>query len=292
MANMVNMAKYRPNDPDQPNQSNRSNYPDQPKPWPPPPPPLRHPKARYGTIPLPRICRLPDDRFMGPFAGQFACNSYALAKSLMIPHTSILALVDAGYLRAVPFENGSYGYWIVKGEPPSRVIDRMGLALWMLDMDSEQSKVKETDRVKMGARKNPLPRFSANIEKEIMRIVKLPEPVRTEQALRMILRFRDAEDLVVALAKAKADDIARIEKEKLSRRYRYKMNLKARLARLAGMEESDWYQGRQDKTSRANRDRDQEQSVQGQVQARAASQPVPKAVLAGLPRKPRSAAVQ
>jgi hypothetical protein len=68
------------------------------------------------------------------------------------------------------------------------------------------------------------------MEIEIHRIAKLQEPARTEQALRCLLRYRDAEAIVVAVSKMRAGDVAAMEIKRLSNNY------KRKLARIAGID--------------------------------------------------------
>jgi hypothetical protein len=143
-----------------------------------------------------------------------------LADALDIPVNRIRALVDAGYLCTVPNQANRGGYRIVKSNPPDkipeRVVDRASVMLWLAGMDKGRT----------------VPVFNIYIEKEIMRIAKLDEPFRTEQALKMLLRYRDAETIVEAVSKARSGDVAAAEIARLSNNY------KRRLARMGGLEEN------------------------------------------------------
>ena len=149
----------------------------------------------------------------------FTVSLSRLAQALDIAPDKIKALADAGYLCTT---RGKFGQrLIVKVSPPERlpprVVDRISVALWLLGLN--QGKYQ--------------PCFNKNIEMEIMRINRLKEPMRTEQAIRMILRYRDAEELVATLAKARAGDVASVRIKTLSRGY------KMRMARIAGIATPD-----------------------------------------------------
>ncbi len=75
-----------------------------------------------------------------------------------------------------------------------------------------------------------IPVFNFHIEKELMRIAALDEPMRTEQALKMLLRYRDAETIVKAVAKIRSGDVAAVEIQRLNYKYKRKME------KLAGVD--------------------------------------------------------
>jgi hypothetical protein len=141
-----------------------------------------------------------------------------LARSLSIPLDRIMALADAGYLCKVPCPaKYGVGYRIAKSslpkDLPPRVIDRISIALWLLGLDQGRYQ----------------PVFNFYIEREIMRIAKLPLIQRTEQAVKLIRRYRDAEEIVSAVSRIRAGDAAAIEIQIRSEKY------KRRLALLAGI---------------------------------------------------------
>ena len=186
----------------------------------------------------------------------FTVSLSRLAQTLDIAPDKIKALADAGYLCTT---RGKFGQrLIVKVSPPERlpprVVDRISVALWLLGLDKGRYQ----------------PCFSQSIETEIMRIARLKEPMRTEQSIRMILRYRDAEELVATLAKARAGDVASVRIKSLSHGY------KVRMARLAGI--TDQSDRTQSQTDRQTLPLSSEQS--------------PSAARSGLARKPRRAASQ
>ena len=73
---------------------------------------------------------------------------------------------------------------------PFRLVDRISVALWLMGIEPIKY----------------YPSFSLHIEKEIMRIKSLDEPQRTEQAVRILRRYVDAETLVKAAAKMQSPD--------------------------------------------------------------------------------------
>jgi len=160
-------------------------------------------------------------------------SPYRLAAALDIPVDRILALADAGYLclvgrkdRQLRLDSDRVVKFPLPERPiPIRVVDRISIILWLLGLDEGST----------------FPCFDKRVEMEIMRIGRLKEPMRTEQAIRMILRYRDAEELVATLAKARAGDVASVRIKTLSRGYKMKM------ARLAGL------------TDRPDLDQDQDQ---------------------------------
>ena len=186
----------------------------------------------------------------------FTVSLSRLAQTLDIAPDKIKALADAGYLCTT---KGKFGQrLIVKVSPPERlpprVVDRISVALWLLGLDKGRYQ----------------PCFSQSIETEIMRIARLKEPMRTEQSIRMILRYRDAEELVATLAKARAGDVASVRIKSLSHGY------KVRMARLAGItDQSDQIQSQADR----------------QIHPLSSEQS-PSAARSGLARKPRRAASQ
>ena len=147
-----------------------------------------------------------------------------LARALDIPADRIRALIDHGYLCTV--KNGRRKRndsiidteLVLKSNPPSSIpqpiVDRQNVMLWLMGLDDPRG----------------YPRFNKHMEMEIHRIAKLPDPVRTEQALRLLLRYRDAESIVTAIAKMRAEDVAAVEIKRLSGNY------KRKLAYMAGIE--------------------------------------------------------
>ena len=99
-------------------------------------------------------------------------------------------------------------------------IDRISILLWMTGLD-------DPDPRKM-------PRFSEQLEKEIMRITRLPDPMRTEQAVRMVLRWRDAEAVAKVLVSASKEDVEQQAKWHQDRKE--KDRLQGQMMRLAGLE--------------------------------------------------------
>lgn len=73
------------------------------------------------------------------------------------------------------------------------------------------------------------PSFSLNLEKEIMRIRYLDEPQRTEQAVRILRRYVDAETLVKAAAKIRKPDI------ETERRLKKSDKLKEEITNMLGL---------------------------------------------------------
>jgi hypothetical protein len=146
----------------------------------------------------------------------FTVTPLDLSEALDIPIDRIQALADAGYLLKIPYKNGN-GYRIAKSNPPKdlppRIVDRISIALWLLGIDRGKYQ----------------PIFSLYIEREIMRIAKLPLIQRTEQAVKLIRRYRDAEEIVSAVSRIRAGDAAAIEIQIRSEKYKH------RLARLAGI---------------------------------------------------------
>ena len=189
-----------------------------------------------------------------------------LAAALDIPVNRIRALVDAGYLCIVNSCDGK-SYRIVKSNPPdkipARIVDRASIMLWLAGMDKSRM----------------IPVFNVYIEKEIMRIARLQEPFKTEQAIRMLLRYRDAEEIVKAVSKARAGDVAAVEIERLSARY------KRQLAKMSGLE------GLLDSADKPNLPQAQapvsRSNSQHRRQSVPASRPIPSNGHSGSPRTPR-----
>jgi hypothetical protein len=148
-----------------------------------------------------------------------------LAHAIDVPASKIRLLMDAGYLCAIPVvtAEGARYQKIAKGSPGKpvpllvRVVDRVSILLWLLDID-------------LGKR---VPAFNKYIEMEIMRIAKLPDPIKTEQAVRLLLRYRDAETLAAAIMRAGAAGIENVE------RLRKNKKLKRAIRRLAGIEQRE-----------------------------------------------------
>jgi hypothetical protein len=126
-------------------------------------------------------------------------------------------MASAGYLCTVKGKLG--GYKVVKVSPPerlpARIVDRISVALWLLGLD----------------RHKYIPRFNVHVECEIQRIVRLPPMQRMEQAIKLVRRYRDAEEIVEALTRARSGDIAAEEIKHLS------AGFKTRARWLAGLEE-------------------------------------------------------
>ena len=140
----------------------------------------------------------------------------------------IYALAEMGYLCLVTDDGKpirSFGDRIVRFPLPDirvpiRIVDRASIMLWLAGMDEGST----------------FPRFSKFIEVELMRIARLPQPQKTEQALRMLLRYRDAETIVKALAKARSGDVAAVQIQKLSARYKRRL---MRISGITGITQSD-----------------------------------------------------
>lgn len=134
-----------------------------------------------------------------------------LAKALDIPVNRILALADAGWLCIV---KGPGYKRVAKADPfktKIRIVDRASILLWLTGNDQT------------------IPVFNTYIEKEIMRIARLPEPMKTEQAIRLLLRYRDAETLAAAVLRAGSAGVESIQRLRESER------LKSRARYLAGI---------------------------------------------------------
>src|SRR5208337_973338 len=149
----------------------------------------------------------------------------ALAEAFEIPVNRILALADAGYLCTVHYPKhprDNYPVSIIR--PPAQIVGRSAIMAWLTGLDEGLG----SDHRRRDGRRIPV--FSRYVEREIMRIAKMPEPVRTEQAIRLALRYRDAETLAEVLMKASAatiENIARLRKNE---------KLKHRLRIIAGLE--------------------------------------------------------
>lgn len=137
-----------------------------------------------------------------------------LADAVGVRGEVIEALADAGYLCAIPIEGPSGVYnRIAKGQPGKhpptmiRVIDRASILLWLLDLDR-------------GAR---VPEFNKYIEVELIRISRLPDPQRTEQSLRLLLRYRDAEVIMQSVARIRAGDMATVLIQQQSKKHKRKL---------------------------------------------------------------------
>ena len=151
-------------------------------------------------------------------SSKFTVTVANLARQLKVHTNVIRAMVDAGYLCTIKMKDTTWpGYRIVKSNPPSRIppriIDRASVMLWLLGIDNKY-----------------IPVFNFHIEKELMRIAALDEPMRTEQALKMLLRYRDAETIVKAVAKIRSGDVAAVEIQRLNHKYKRKME------KLAGVD--------------------------------------------------------
>jgi hypothetical protein len=137
-----------------------------------------------------------------------------LAKALHIPVDRIHALIDAGYICGFPIDKSKKIIKVVKSNPPEdipdRVVDRISIVLWMLGLD-----------------KGYQPNFSLHVERRIMRIAKLPVVQRTEQAVKLIRRYRDAEAIVEAVSLARAGDVAMVEIKRQSAKHKLKMAILA-----------------------------------------------------------------
>jgi len=144
-----------------------------------------------------------------------------LAHALDIAPSKLIALADAGYLnvyRPKKRDPNSPRYsptLTAKANPETllRVIDRGSIVLWLSSLD----------------RTLPTPGFDVHVEKEIMRIAKLEEPFRTEQALRMVLRWSDAEKVVTAIRLAKEPDVEFLWAQIRATRLRMRLNALAAL---------------------------------------------------------------
>src|SRR5208337_4993021 len=149
----------------------------------------------------------------------------ALAEAFEIPVNRILALADAGYLCTVHYPKhtrDNYPVSIIR--PPAQIVGRSAIMAWLTGLDEGLG----SDHRRRDGRRIPV--FSRYVEREIMRIAAMPEPVRTEQAIRLALRYRDAEILAEVLMKASAatiENIARLRKNE---------KLKHRLRIIAGLE--------------------------------------------------------
>lgn len=134
----------------------------------------------------------------------------SMARSLGIPLDAVLNLCRAGYLCTVKSRSGM-GFRIVRSFPldklPPWIVDRMSVVLWMIGLD---------DHARM-------PMFNKRIEMEIMRIARLPDPARTEQAVRLVLRYRDAEEVAKAILKARDGDVIQADMEQKAYRYKYRI---------------------------------------------------------------------
>ena len=137
-----------------------------------------------------------------------------LADAVGVRPEVIQALADAGYLCTVPVEGPCSVYdRIAKGQPGKypptmiRVVDRASILLWLLDLDR-------------GVR---VPEFNVYIETELIRIARLPEPARTEQSLRVLLRYRDAEVIMQSVARIRAEDMAAVLIQRKSKQHKRKL---------------------------------------------------------------------
>ena len=157
-----------------------------------------------------------------PIIPRFLISPSKLASTLDIPVARIHALANAGYLCKVPcrdlFRKGDDYYHIVRSRPlpknlPVRVVDRASILLWLMGLDVGRT----------------FPVFDIYIEMELQRIAKLPMIQRTEQAIKMLRRYRDAEEIVAALAKAGSNNVAAAEIKRLGKGYKMEM------LRLAGL---------------------------------------------------------
>jgi hypothetical protein len=126
-----------------------------------------------------------------------------LAHTLNISMAQMRVLIEGGYLHIRPNPRGhnkDWSTWMVEGMDPVGQVDlsdkevrfklykrlqsarrpvpvhRMWIALWLMSLDSPYTQLP----------------FEKKVEAEIRRIVKLKEPMRTEQATRLMLKFRDA----------------------------------------------------------------------------------------------------
>ena len=137
-----------------------------------------------------------------------------LADALGVRREVIEALADAGYLCTVPV-NGPCSVYdrIAKGKPGKslptmvRIVDRASILLWLMDLDRGVS----------------VPTFNRYIEMELIRIARLPDPQRTEQGIRLLLRYRDAEEIMKSVSRMRAGDMAAVLIQKKSKAHKRKL---------------------------------------------------------------------
>lgn len=100
--------------------------------------------------------------------------------------------------------------------------DRISLLLWLLGLDTPDVR--------------KYPPFHKHLEEEIERIAKLEEPYRTEIALRLALRYRDAEQIAEVITKAKIKDVETLERKNRAAALKGKIT---KLARLELLDQND-----------------------------------------------------
>lgn len=127
-------------------------------------------------------------------------SPYRLAAAFDIPVDKIFHLAEMGYLCLVDVKDGPtcvpderiVEFPLPEIEIPVRVVDRVSILLWLCGLDEGTS----------------YPVFNKYMEMELIRIARLPELQRTEQGLRFLLRYRDAEAVMKAVARIRAEDMA------------------------------------------------------------------------------------
>lgn len=142
-------------------------------------------------------------------------SPYRLAAALDIPVEKVFLLAEMGYLCSVDVRDGPVEmpnnrivrFPLPEIKIPIRVIDRASILLWLLGLDAGST----------------YPVFNSYIEQDMIRIARLPEVQRTEQGLRMLLRYRDAEEIMKAISRARAGDMAAVLIQKQSKKHKRKM---------------------------------------------------------------------
>ena len=94
-----------------------------------------------------------------------------------------------------------------------RPMDRVSMMLWLMGMDSIDTR--------------EMPRFEVENERELIRIARLDDPMRTEQAIRFLLRWRDAETIVQAIERMQVDDVRAVDRKVAAEKLRHKAGMLA-----------------------------------------------------------------
>jgi len=79
-------------------------------------------------------------------------------------------------------------------------IDRVGMMFWLAGLESPDP--------------HKMPAFNKRAEMELIRIAKLREPMRTEQAMRFVLRWRDAETIAKSILGASVDQVIAADRQR------------------------------------------------------------------------------
>lgn len=133
-------------------------------------------------------------------------------KALDLTLPQLRVLVEGGYLIIAPRETGTtldWSTWQVRAIDPisSATIHNPITRLKLRQRLKEARKRPPISRrrilmwlmnLEMGDGTKPLP-FNRMLELEVRRIAKLKDPMRTEQAVRLLNRFRDAEAIVYGM---------------------------------------------------------------------------------------------